>query len=322
MATTGLHYLKGNELWLKKPTDGTWLILNATNIGTASAIGDCVQMSNWNALFAGSIGNFTTASGSTLQDTENTIQSIIANYPTSSQLNTLLAGVATSISACATKLELDAEVATLSATIGTLVPAYAFNTFWEISALTFGITKEASGDIRIDSGSSSSDVYLERGGTVFLRTQSGGVKVQKQLTCQKDVVCQQDVIITGNMSAATKAFVIDHPGDPTKQIAHSCWEGPSCGTMYKFREVECNHGSNFIDLPNYFNLINKDPMVFSNPVGHFGMSYGSVIGNVITLVTSKAGKYNILVCADRCDPAVKNWTVIRNKPETPEDDDE
>ena len=101
MSTTGLSYLKGNELWLKK-TDGTWLVLDATSIGTATSIGGCVLMSNWDALFAGSIGNFTTTSGNSLQDTENTVQGIIANYATTSQLNT--------------------EVANITTTIGSLVP--------------------------------------------------------------------------------------------------------------------------------------------------------------------------------------------------------
>jgi hypothetical protein len=140
--------------------------------------------------------------------------------------------------------------------------------------------------------------------------------------CSRDITCDQDVAITGSLTASSKAFLIDHPTDPTKQIAHSCWEGPTPGTMYKYREVDCIHGSNQLALPAYFNLINKDPMVFSSPVGHFGMSYGSVSENTVTLITSKAGKYNILVCADRSDPAVASWTVIRDKPVSPESDDE
>jgi len=293
MATTGLNYLKGHELWLKQ-NDGTWLILDANSIGTSVAIRGCVLISSWNSRFATSIGNFTTNSGSTLQDTENTIMSIIANY--------------------ATLLNLNTEVLALEATIaGTCVLAAAFHTFWETSALTFGKSKESSGDFRIDSG--SGDIYLKRNGVVQIRTQSTGVKIARNLVCSKNITCDQDVAITGSLTASTKAFLIDHPGDSSKMIAHSCWEGPTPGTMYKYHKVDCIHGSNFIDLPDYFNLINKDAMVFSNPVGHFRMSYGSVDENVLTLVTSKAGKYNVLVCADRSDPAVKNWTVIRNKPE-------
>jgi hypothetical protein len=215
-------------------------------------------------------------------------------------------------------------VATLQATItGTCVLQAAYHTFWQNSAITFGITKPATGII-IDPGSNS-DIYLKRNGTIFIRTNSAGVKIQKALQCTRDITCDQDVNITGSLTASSKAFLIDHPTDSTKRIAHSCWEGPDCGTLYKFREVSCIHGSNLIDLPDYFNLINKDAMVFSNPVGHFGMSYGSVNENTVTLVTSKAGKYNVLVCANRADPAVASWTVIRDKPESQpdsEDDDE
>ncbi len=114
--------------------------------------------------------------------------------------------------------------------------------------------------------------------------------------------------------SGTKNFRIAYPGKPDKCIKHSCWEGNSPGTCYKFREVECVKGENDLELPPYFALLNKNAMVFSNPCGHFGLSYGSVTGNTVTVVTSKAGKYNILVCADRNDACCQNYQDVVDAP--------
>ena len=52
-----------------------------------------------------------------------------------------------------------------------------------------------------------------------------------------------------------------------------------------------------------------------NPIGHFGLSYGSISGSTVMLVTSKAGKYNICVFADRCDLGAEGWTDIIDEPD-------
>jgi len=66
-------------------------------------------------------------------------------------------------------------------------------------------------------------------------------------------------------------------------------------------------------------LIAKDGMVMSSPVGHFGLSHGSIEGNTVRLITSKAGKYNVLVMADRADPAASGFQDVIDEPEAPEE---
>ena len=78
MSTTGLSYLKGNELWLK--TGGNWLVLDASSIGTASAIANTIQASDFVALWNARASIYTTPSGNTFVDTEATVASIVANY--------------------------------------------------------------------------------------------------------------------------------------------------------------------------------------------------------------------------------------------------
>ncbi len=119
MSTTGLSFLKGNELWLKK-LDGTWLVLDAASIGTASAIANTIQVSDWLTLWNTTASIYTTPSGNTFVDTEASVAMIIANYATTSQLNTEVANLTTAIASC--------------------VPDSAFGTLWNIAAGTYTIT--------------------------------------------------------------------------------------------------------------------------------------------------------------------------------------
>ena len=67
-ATTGIMTLKGHELWLRK-TDGTWLIIDYSSMGTAHAIAACVQTSAWSTLWNSSAGAYT-------------LSTAVHNYPT------------------------------------------------------------------------------------------------------------------------------------------------------------------------------------------------------------------------------------------------
>ena len=149
-------------------------------------------------------------------------------------------------------------------------------------------------------------VDLRRNGAVMLRCQSTGTIVYGDLNC------------TGTFTAGVKNFSIPYPGKDGKRIVHSCLEGDSPGVFYKFREVECVQGANEFSLPQYYDLIAKKGMVMSSPVGHFGLSHGSIEGNTVRLITSKAGKYNVLVMADRADPAAAGFQDVIDEPEAPE----
>jgi len=146
-------------------------------------------------------------------------------------------------------------------------------------------------------------VQLNRGSSIMLRCQSTGTIVYGDLNC------------TGTFTAGVKLFNIPYPGKAGKRIQHSCWEGNTCGICYKFREVECTQGTNEFSLPEYYESIAKDGMVMSSPVGHFGLSHGSIDGNTVRLITSKAGKYNVIVMADRADPAAAGFTDVIDEPE-------
>jgi hypothetical protein len=111
--------------------------------------------------------------------------------------------------------------------------------------------------------------------------------------------------VTGSVSKGSGSFDIAHP-DPKKtethRLRHYFVETPSAGgNIYKY-QIECEKGDNYIDLPDYYNYLNKDSLVWVNPVKHFGIAWGEVEDNKkVRIVVDKKGTYNILIFGDRKD---------------------
>ena len=119
--------------------------------------------------------------------------------------------------------------------------------------------------------------------------------------------------VTGSISKGSGSFDIPHP-DPKKtethRLRHYFVETPSSGgNIYKY-QIKCKKGKNYIDLPDYYNYLNKDSLVWVNPVNHFGRAWGEVTknGKKVKIVTDKKGTYNILIFGDRKDEtAIKDF---------------
>ena len=111
--------------------------------------------------------------------------------------------------------------------------------------------------------------------------------------------------VTGSVSKGSGSFDIPHP-DPEKKdthrLRHYFVETPSAGgNIYKY-QINCSEGENYIDLPNYYQYLNKDSLVWVNPVKHFGRAWGEVEENrKVRIVVEKKGIYNILIFGDRKD---------------------
>ena len=115
-----------------------------------------------------------------------------------------------------------------------------------------------------------------------------------------------NLTVTGSVSKGSGSFDIPHP-DPKKtethRLRHYFVETPSAGgNIYKY-QIKCKKGKNYIDLPDYYNYLNKDSLVWVNPVKHFGRAWGEVKknGKKVKIVTDKKGTYNILIFGDRKD---------------------
>ena len=114
-----------------------------------------------------------------------------------------------------------------------------------------------------------------------------------------------NAIVSGSLSKGSGSFDIPHP-DPKKtethRLRHYFVETPSAGgNIYKY-QIECEKGDNYIDLPDYYQYLNKDSLVWVNPVNHFGRAWGEVEDNKkVRIVVDKKGTYNILIFGDRKD---------------------
>jgi hypothetical protein len=115
-----------------------------------------------------------------------------------------------------------------------------------------------------------------------------------------------NLYVNGSVTKGSGSFDIPHPNPKKKEthrLRHYFVETPSAGgNIYKY-QVELDEGCNYIDLPDYFEFLNKDSLVWVNPFKHFGRAWGEVIdgGKRAEIVTEKAGKYNILIFGDRKD---------------------
>ena len=122
--------------------------------------------------------------------------------------------------------------------------------------------------------------------------------------------------ICGALSKGSGTFLIPHP-DPaktkTKDLQHSFVESPTEGdNLYRW-SVEVTNNKSVIELPDYYRHLNKDDMVWTSPVRHFGNAYGVVTPDqkCLEICANEDGCYNVLLIGTRKDPiATRNWTGI------------
>jgi hypothetical protein len=70
------------------------------------------------------------------------------------------------------------------------------------------------------------------------------------------------------VAAGTKSFQIDHPLSPeTHYLNHFCAEGPEPYNFYRGTVVLDAKGEAWVQLPDYFGAINRDPSYHLTPVG-------------------------------------------------------
>jgi hypothetical protein len=77
------------------------------------------------------------------------------------------------------------------------------------------------------------------------------------------------VYAAGDISTSgQKAFMIDHPLDPTnKVLLHYCNEGPEPTNTYRGNVLLDERGEAEVALPDYFESINRDPTYQLTPIG-------------------------------------------------------
>lgn len=124
--------------------------------------------------------------------------------------------------------------------------------------------------------------------------------------------------VGGNFFAGgTKSFRIDNPNDPAnKFLVHFCAESPEVLNIYRGTIILDNNGEAIVELPNYFEEINKNFSYSLTPVG-------SAAPNIFIKEKVSNGKFIIaggnpnqeidwVVYAERNDKYLQNNPEIRN----------
>ena len=167
---------------------------------------------------------------------------------------------------------------------------------WGEGSKLFSYNYGTSSAVPISIQPDNANVYIvEGGGNVGIGTNSPSQKLH----------VNGSAIVSGSLSKGSGSFDIPHP-DPKKtethRLRHYFVKTPSAGgNIYKY-QIECEEGDNYIDLPDYYQYLNKDSLVWVNPVNHFGRAWGEVEDNKkVRIVVDKKGTYNILIFGDRKD---------------------
>ena len=101
-----------------------------------------------------------------------------------------------------------------------------------------------------------------------------------------------DVLVTGTLSKAGGSFKIDHPLDPAnKYLAHSFVESPDMMNIYNGNVVTGPDGLAWVELPDYFETLNRDFRYQLTVVGQFAQAIVAekVRGNRFAIRTDKPG---------------------------------
>ena len=99
-----------------------------------------------------------------------------------------------------------------------------------------------------------------------------------------------NVHITGALSKGMGSFKIDHPLDPeNKYLYHSFVESPDMMNMYNGNIITDENGNANIELPDWFDALNKDFKYQLTVIGHFAKAMISekISNNLFAIKTNK-----------------------------------
>jgi len=117
---------------------------------------------------------------------------------------------------------------------------------------------------------------------------------------------QGDVHVTGTLTAGSKSFKIDHPLDPeNKYLIHTSVESPDMMTVYNGNATTDANGRAWVELPAYFEALNRDYRYQLTVIGAFSQA----------IVAQKIKDNRFLIRTDK--PKVEvSWQVtgIRQDP--------
>jgi hypothetical protein len=132
-----------------------------------------------------------------------------------------------------------------------------------------------------------------------------------------------NVQISGNLTKGSGTFKIDHPLYPeTKYLSHSFVESPDMMNVYNGNITTDAEGLATVQLPDYFEALNKDFRYQLTVIGTFAQAIvlKEISNNQFTIQTDKPGvKVSWQVTGIRNDPYARKNPVIPEEDKKPED---
>ncbi len=106
-----------------------------------------------------------------------------------------------------------------------------------------------------------------------------------------------------------KGFLIDHPLDPeNKYLLHACAEGPEPYNIYRGVVTTDAEGRAVVELPAYYEALNRDPSYYLQPIGAFAQVIveEEIHNNRFVIRTDKPHvKVSWMVVGTRNDPYIR-----------------
>jgi len=95
-------------------------------------------------------------------------------------------------------------------------------------------------------------------------------------------------------------------------LYHSFVESPTAGDNIYRWQVEITGSYHEIELPEYYQHLNENDMVWANSVKHFGRAYGDVNGaqTHVEIHVDSPGLYNVLLIGTRKDETAQKWNGV------------
>ncbi len=122
-----------------------------------------------------------------------------------------------------------------------------------------------------------------------------------------------NVLIQGTLSKSAGSFTIDHPLDPANQtLSHSFVESPDMMNVYNGNAVLDKNGQAWVELPDWFEALNKDYRYQLTCIGGFAPVYiaAEIANNRFQIGGGKPGlKVSWQVTGIRRDPYAEAYRI-------------